>query len=133
LAATRGRRGQLAAALGLASIAVTSGFVNLGVKPLAARRRPDRDVSEVPLSRQVPMPASRSLPSDHAASAFAFSTAVGHVLPREALAVRALAAVVAYSRVHTGVHFAGDVVLGALIGTGSAQITVHAVTRRATR
>jgi undecaprenyl-diphosphatase len=133
LAVTRGSRGRRAAGLGLASIALASGIVNLGLKPLVRRRRPDRDTSGVPLGRQVPMPASHSLPSGHSASAFAFATAVGHELPREALALRALAAAVGYSRVHTGVHFPGDVLLGALIGTSSAQLTVHAVQSRTTR
>jgi membrane-associated phospholipid phosphatase len=133
LAVARGRRGRQAAGMGLASLGVASAIVNIGIKPLARRRRPDRDTSGVPLSRHVPMPATRSFPSGHTASAFAFATAVGHVLPRDALALRALAAAVGYSRVHAGVHFPGDVVLGALIGTSAAQITVYALERRATR
>ena len=75
------------------------------------------------------MPSSRSLPSGHAASAFAFATAVGHELPREAAAVRALAALVAYSRIHTGVHFPGDVAIGALLGTACAQLTARVLSR----
>jgi undecaprenyl-diphosphatase len=132
LAVTRGPRGRRAAGMGLASIAVTSAIVNLAIKPLARRRRPDRDTRGVPLSRHVPMPTSRSFPSGHTASAFAFATAVGDVLPREALALRMLAAAVGYSRVHAGVHFPGDVLVGALIGTSTAQITVYALQRRAT-
>jgi membrane-associated phospholipid phosphatase len=131
LAVTRGRRGRRAAALGLASVGVTSAVVNLAVKPLTRRRRPDRDLHGVPLIRHVPMPASRSFPSGHAAAAFAFATGVGHVLPREAAPLRTLAAAVGYSRVHTGVHFPGDVVLGALLGTALAQGTTHALDRRA--
>jgi undecaprenyl-diphosphatase len=72
------------------------------------------------------MPRSRSLPSGHAASAFAFATGVGHVLPTDASFLRALAALVAYSRVHTGVHFPGDVILGSLLGTTLAQVTAKA-------
>ena len=34
---------------------------------------------------------------------------------------RSLAAAVAYSRVHTGVHYPGDAVAGALIGEGTGQ------------
>jgi membrane-associated phospholipid phosphatase len=62
------------------------------------------------------MPGSTSFPSGHAASAFAFATVVGHELPPAALPLWLLATAVAYSRVHTGVHYAGDVVVGALIG-----------------
>ena len=98
---------------------MTSGVVNLGVKPLGRRRRPDRAAEQVPLARHVPMPTSTSFPSGHSAAAFAFATGVGHVLPPAAVPLRALAALVAYSRVHTGVHYPGDVVAGALIGYGA--------------
>ena len=75
------------------------------------------------------MPTSHSFPSGHAASAFAFASAVGRVLPAEGIPLHALATAVAYSRVHTGVHFPGDVVLGAVIGTVVAQATTHALAR----
>jgi membrane-associated phospholipid phosphatase len=130
LAATRGPRGRRAAVSGLASLGVTATIVNVAVKPLSRRRRPDPAESEVPLARQVPMPTSRSFPSGHSASAFAFATGVGQVLPREAVLLRALAAAVAYSRVHTGVHYPADAIGGALIGTAVAQFTTHALDRR---
>jgi undecaprenyl-diphosphatase len=109
---------------------VASGVVNLFVKPLARRRRPDPVALRVPLARQVPMPSSRSLPSGHAASAFAFATGAGHVLRADGAVLRGLAAVVAYSRVHTGVHFPGDVVVGSLLGTVCAQAATEALDRR---
>ena len=126
VALARGPRGREAAGAGLASIAVASGAVNLVVKPLVRRRRPDRVGHAVPLARHVPMPTSRSLPSGHAASAFAFATGAGQVLRPEGAALRVLAALVAYSRVHTGVHFPGDVVAGALLGTVCAQAATRA-------
>src|SRR3954451_24492076 len=131
LAAFGGSRGRRARALGLASIAVTSTLVNLGAKPLGRRRRPDRAGAEVPVARHVKMPTSTSFPSGHSAAAFAFATGVGHVLPPAAIPLRALAALVAYSRVHTGVHYPGDVIIGALMGTVLAQVTTHALDRRA--
>jgi membrane-associated phospholipid phosphatase len=127
LAITRGPAGRRAAGLGLASVAVTSAVVNLAVKPLSRRRRPDPDTEDVPEARRVPVPGSRSFPSGHAAAAFAFATGVGRVLPREAAALRALAALVAYSRVHTGVHYPGDVLAGSLLGGALAQLTTHAL------
>ena len=133
LAATGGRRGRHAAVNGLASVAVTSGVVNLAVKPLGRRRRPDRAAGQVPVARHVRMPSSTSFPSGHSAAAFAFATGVGHVAPRAAIPLRGLAAAVAYSRVHTGVHYPGDVLAGALMGTALAQITTYALSRRAAR
>ena len=65
LAVAGGRTGRRSAGMGLASLAVTSTVVNLGVKPLGRRRRPDRLAGDVPLARHVPMPASRSFPSGH--------------------------------------------------------------------
>jgi membrane-associated phospholipid phosphatase len=125
LALTGGTTGRRAAAQGLAAVAVTSAVVNAAVKPLARRRRPDRLAGEVPVARHVRMPSSRSFPSGHSAAAFAFATGVGYESPAAAAPLRALAAVVAYSRVHTGVHYPGDVLVGALIGTTLGQLTTH--------
>jgi undecaprenyl-diphosphatase len=125
----RGEPGRRAARAGVASIAATSAIVHAAIKPLGRRGRPDA-VSVVPLARQVRMPPSTSFPSGHAASAFAFATAVGHLLPREAAALRALAGLVAYSRVHTGVHYPADVVAGSLLGSAVAQLTTRALERR---
>ena len=104
--------------------------MNLVLKPLGGRRRPDRVAEQVPLARQTRMPGSTSFPSGHSAAAFAFATGVGHVLPVVSIPLQGLAALVAYSRVHTGVHYPGDVVSGALAGTVLAQLTTHALDRR---
>jgi membrane-associated phospholipid phosphatase len=124
-----GRRGRAAATMGLASVAVTSTVLNLGVKPVVRRRRPDRVAHEVPPARQVRMPSSTAFPSGHSAAAFAFATGVASVLPAAGFPLRALAALVAYSRVHTGVHYPGDVVAGALLGSALAQATTFALER----
>jgi membrane-associated phospholipid phosphatase len=125
-----GASGRRAARIGLASVAVSSAVVNIGLKPLARRHRPDRGAHASPAERHVAMPVSTSLPSGHAASAFAFATGVGHVMPPAAIPLRLLATLVGYSRVHTGVHYPGDVVAGALAGTAIAEATAHAFERR---
>jgi undecaprenyl-diphosphatase len=104
--------------------------LNVAVKPVARRRRPDRVAHAVPEDRHVAMPLSASFPSGHSASAFAFATVVVHVWPAAGVPLRGLAALVAYSRVHTGVHFPADVVAGSLIGAAVAQITVQALEQR---
>ena len=134
LAVAGGPRGRDAAVDGLASVALTSAVVNGALKPLARRRRPDRDTFNVPAGRQVRMPASRSFPSGHAASAFAFAAGVVADAPQAGLILNVAAAVVAYSRVHTGVHYPGDVIAGSLTGAALAPIAVSALRRlRATR
>lgn len=110
-----------AAVRGTVAIGVTSALVNLAAKSAWSRRRPDRAGAGVPVRRNVRMPVSASFPSGHAASGFAFAAAIGRDLPWLGLALRFLAAAVAYSRVHTGVHYPGDAVAGALIGEGTGQ------------
>lgn len=123
MAAVGGRKGRRAAADGLLAIAVASATANLGAKQLARRSRPDREAAEVVEDRHVKMPSSTSFPSGHSASAFAFAEAVSATLPSLGVPLRLLAATVAYSRVHTGVHYPGDVVAGALIGMSAAEAT----------
>ncbi len=123
LAVVGGRPGRAAAAQGVASIAVTSAVVNLVLKRAGGRQRPDRVGAEVPGARHVEMPASLSFPSGHAAAASAFATGVGGRLPLVAAPLHGAAGVVAYSRVHTGVHHPVDVLVGWIIGTLLAQLT----------
>jgi membrane-associated phospholipid phosphatase len=130
IAVAGGPGGRRAARDGLASVAVTSAVVNALLKPVARRHRPDRELHAVPFARHVAMPRSRSLPSGHAASAFALTGGVGHRMPRSAAALRIGATAVAYSRVHTGVHYPGDVLLGALLGSTLAQCTTRVLDPR---
>src|SRR5581483_5079045 len=111
-----GPAGRRAAVDGLVAIAVTSAVANAVAKPLGGRRRPDRAGFQVPVARQVKMPTSTSCPSGHSASAFAFASAVSNSWPGGGAPIRALATLVAYSRIHTGVHYPGDVIAGSFIG-----------------
>ena len=129
LALSSGRTGRRAAASGLVSLGATATVVNLVVKLAGRRRRPDRDAAEVPAARQVPMPSSRSFPSGHTASAVAFASGVGRVMPVAALPLHVLAAVVGYSRVHTGVHYPGDVLAGSVLGAMVADVSLGLVRR----
>jgi undecaprenyl-diphosphatase len=123
LAATGGARGRRAARSGLAAVAATSAFVNLVVKPIGRRRRPERSEEATASERAVQMPGSRSFPSGHTAAAVAFASGVSRVLPAAGAPLHVLAACVGYSRVHTGVHYPGDVVAGAVIGSVIAGLT----------
>lgn len=136
LALVGGRRGRRAAVTGMAAIGIASATVNLGVKSWADRPRPDRQEDLLADKREARMPSSSSFPSGHSASAFAFAAAVGDTVPPLALPLRLLAGAVAYSRVHTGVHYPGDVVVGSLIGAGVGDMTATVgrwLTRRSVR
>jgi membrane-associated phospholipid phosphatase len=126
-----GAAGRRAAVQGTVAIGVTSALVNLAVKSAWSRQRPDRAGAGVPVRRNVRMPTSTSFPSGHAASGFAFAAAIGRDQPWLGLALRFLAASVAYSRVHTGVHYPGDAVVGSLIGEGTGQAVAGLIDRLA--
>jgi membrane-associated phospholipid phosphatase len=129
LALFGGAQARRAAATGIAAIGLTSFVVNQPMKLVGARRRPERMRLGVPESRWVRMPSSTSFPSGHSASAAAFAVSVGDVLPGLRLPLRAAAVIVAFSRVYTGVHYAGDVVVGAAVGAVLGRATSAAARR----
>jgi undecaprenyl-diphosphatase len=129
LAVLGGHRGRRAAKTGLASVAMTSAIVNIAVKPLGRRRRPEPPDDHAP-ARKLAIPTSRSFPSGHTAAAVSFATGVGRAAPLAAIPLHLLAATVGYSRVHTGVHFPGDVIAGGVIGAVIADLTSAVLERR---
>jgi undecaprenyl-diphosphatase len=129
LALLGGPGGRLAARRGLVSLGIASGFANLVAKPLTTRRRPARQEAEELARRHVPMPRSSSFPSGHSASAFAFATGAAKAQPMLSVPLLVLAALVGYSRVHTGVHYPADVLAGAFIGIGAAELTDYLLDR----
>jgi undecaprenyl-diphosphatase len=127
--ALAGDRPRRAALLGVGALALASASANLLGKRLVRRPRPDREAARVTVDRRVPMPASASFPSGHTAAAVAFAAAVGTVLPTAAVPLGALAGAVGYARVHTGVHYPGDVAAGAVLGLASAAAALAAAPR----
>ncbi len=117
-----GRRPQRRAALrGLASLGLASALANVPAKLAVRRARPD--LTPVPLVRRLrTQPSTSSFPSGHAASAAAFTVGVALEQPWLALPVGVLAAGVSYGRVHTGVHYPGDVLVGLGVGTLAAAL-----------
>ncbi len=122
IALAGGPTGRRAARRGLVSLGIASATANLVGKPLTTRRRPERRELEELRARHVPMPSTSSFPSGHSASAFAFATGAGAAVPALSAPLRALATLVGYSRVHTGVHYPADVLVGAFLGVSAAEL-----------
>jgi undecaprenyl-diphosphatase len=133
LAIAGGPRGRRAALNGMVSVAVTSAIVNGLLKPLGGRRRPGRTMHRVPVERHVMMPRTHSFPSGHAASAVAYASGVAIALPEAGVGLTLASGLVAYSRVHTGVHYPTDVIAGSLTGAAIAPAAVAALNRRMRR
>jgi membrane-associated phospholipid phosphatase len=127
LAAWGGRGGRAAAAGGLGATALTSLLVNQGIKRVVRRPRPP--LAAVPLARRMPMPATTSFPSGHAASAGAFATAAAAELTVLRVPLAVLAAAVGVSRVYVGVHYPVDVLAGAAVGAAVARVATPRLRR----
>jgi len=119
--ALTGKRGRRAAIRGLLTLGASSFVSNAVVKPVVGRRRPD--IERTALGRRVDKaPWTSSFPSGHAASAAAFATGASMEFPAASALLVPVAAAVAYSRVHVGVHHRSDVWAGAAIGVGMALL-----------
>ena len=133
LAVFGGPTGRRAARTGVAAIGAASLVVNQPMKLAGNRARPDRAGHEVPEARWVPMPTSTSFPSGHSASALAFAVAVGDTIPALRWPLAAAGSTVAFSRVYTGVHYPGDVLVGATTGALLGRLVSRMAARRALR
>jgi undecaprenyl-diphosphatase len=126
LFAVGGKKGRSAAVTGMAAVGLNSFIVNIPMKFMGRRPRPERGVVRFEEARHVKMPTSTSFPSGHSASGFAFAAGVAEVIPALGVPLRGLATVVAYSRVHSGVHYPGDVIVGSLVGMAVGESTARA-------
>ena len=127
LAATGRRRPRSAAASGLLGIGVASALVNGPLKFAWRRDRPPLLVAGRSGEPLLPLPRTFSFPSGHSASAAAFATGACMAMPALAPALVPMAGTVAYSRVHTGVHYPSDVAVGAVIGAGSGVLAARLI------
>ena len=124
------RRLPVAAVLATASYFTAAG---LGAALKDAFDRPRPPLVDPQVHPLVGVPHSASMPSGHAATAFAAAVAVGLVHPRVRWPLLFLAALVAVSRVWLGVHYLTDVIAGAALGTSVAAVFSLVLGRLVTR
>ncbi|MCW9089151.1 MAG: phosphatase PAP2 family protein [Gammaproteobacteria bacterium] len=114
-----GERGLVAAGL-----MVLAGLINLQVYRLCKHRfARERPFVSMPRINLAGVPLDRySFPSGHTQHAVGFSVVAVAFFPHLAMALFVLAALVALSRPLLGLHYPSDVVLGAGLGFGVAQL-----------
>jgi membrane-associated phospholipid phosphatase len=121
----RARR-QLPVASLIAAVSVGIGSLVVALlKETIDRPRPAH--ADPGIDTAVGTPGSPSFPSGHTATAFAAAAVVGAFYPRLRWPLYALAALVGMSRIYLGVHFALDVVAGAILGLSIGLGIVWAV------
>ena len=108
-------------AVEIASSAVVSGALSLGLKYAVDRERP---FDTYPFITEVTPADTPSFPSGHTTHAFALATSVSLVYERWYIVVPSYlwAGTVGYTRMALGVHYPSDVLAGALLGSGSAYL-----------
>ncbi|HUV29772.1 MAG TPA: phosphatase PAP2 family protein [Acidobacteriota bacterium] len=94
------------------------------LKPAIGRLRPCHTMTVVHLL--VGCGGGKAMPSAHAANVFAQATLFGYHYPRARTYLFSFAALVAISRVFVGVHYPGDVLAGAVLGTAIGLILARA-------
>jgi hypothetical protein len=132
---TGSEREQTTSVLLLESMLTTSVWTN-SLKALAGRERP-REVDATFAEWEGPhfmgdqdevSKSLRSFPSGHTAGAFALATVLAHQYPSKGI-VPVLAyggaATMGFSRMVVDAHWLSDVVVGGLIGYGSARAVIH--------
>lgn len=116
--------------LALVALVVAVGAASLTdnvLKSAIGRARPP--VADPRVHPLIALPHDSSMPSGHAMMAFAGAVLLAALLPRLRLALLALAAGVAISRVYLGVHYPSDVIAGGLLGAAIGALVARLLRR----
>ncbi|AMF93456.1 phosphatase PAP2 family protein [Vibrio fluvialis] len=116
-----GQHGQYFLLAGLLAFAIELP-IYWGLKNSFQRRRP-QELS--PLLTAFITPSDRySLPSGHTAAAFVMATLIGQFYPEIYGLALMWAVLIGSARILLGVHFLTDVIIGAMLGTGCATLSL---------
>ena len=97
-------------------------FVTIVLKEAIKRDRPFVTYPEI---EKLSSAGGYSMPSGHTSIAFATATSLSIAYPKWYVIAPSFvwASAVGYKRMHLGVHYPTDVIVGALVGSGSAYLT----------
>lgn len=111
---------------------IESALVNIGIttalKYSINRERPFVTYPDIVKKSRAVTP---SFPSGHTSAAFETATSLSLSYPKWYIIIPSYtwAGTIGYSRMHLGVHYPSDVIVGAIIGSGSAWLT-HAINKK---
>lgn len=112
------------------TIALAAVGTAVGVTMIKETIKRDRPFVTYPDITPVVDESSYSMPSGHTSFAFSTATSLSLAFPKWYVIVPSYlwASGVGYSRLHLGVHYPSDVMIGALVGAGSAYVS-YRITR----
>ena len=107
---------------------IISTIISSGIKFAVNRDRPFVTYPEI---IKLSNGGSPSFPSGHTSVAFSSATSLSLMFPKWYVIAPAYiwAGAVGYSRMHLGVHYPSDVLIGAIIGGGSAVLSKWVITK----
>ena len=108
--------------INVGSAIIISGGLSLLIKEIIQRPRP---FDKLDFVDNILNESGYSRPSMHVATAFSLATSLTLIEPKWYVIVPSYiwAAAVAYSRIHLGVHYFSDVIVGAIVGVGVSFAT----------
>jgi len=118
-----GKKGKLSLIILIISLALTDALCAQILKPFFERIRPSHlDIEGFKLL--VSRGGKWSMPSNHAANIFSLAAILSFFYHKFTPFLYVLAFSIAFSRVYVGVHFVGDVVVGAIVGYSIAIVVL---------